>query len=142
MRRWEGGQRRLRFMEGRYGADALGRFLSVGACAVLLLSLLAGRRGASLSRGAALLALGMIGWSYYRILSRDFARRSEENRRFLALTGRAGAWLAVRRSCFRQRKDYAFFRCPSCRRMARVPRGRGRIRITCPHCGYAYERRT
>ena len=46
------------------------------------------------------------------------------------------------KSCFRQRKDYAFFRCPSCREIVRVPRGKGKIRITCPRCGYAFEKKT
>ena len=42
----------------------------------------------------------------------------------------------------KQRKDYAFFRCPSCKAMLRVPRGKGKIRVTCRKCGNAFERRT
>ncbi|MCD8001749.1 MAG: hypothetical protein LUE95_04085, partial [Oscillospiraceae bacterium] len=42
----------------------------------------------------------------------------------------------------KQRRDYVFFRCPSCKAMLRVPRGKGRIRVTCRKCGNAFEKKT
>jgi uncharacterized paraquat-inducible protein A len=41
-----------------------------------------------------------------------------------------------------QRKTYAFFRCPKCRQRVRVPKGRGRICITCPKCRTEFTRRS
>ena len=34
-----------------------------------------------------------------------------------------------------QRKEYNIFKCKSCGRKVRVPRGKGKIEVTCPICG-------
>ena len=44
----------------------------------------------------------------------------------------------VLRERWKQRKDYKFFSCPSCRAVMRVPRGRGKIRIVCHKCGNTF----
>ena len=33
-----------------------------------------------------------------------------------------------------QRKNYRFYKCPQCKQKVRVPKGRGKICITCPKC--------
>ena len=33
-----------------------------------------------------------------------------------------------------QKKIYRFYKCPQCRQRVRVPKGKGRICITCPKC--------
>ena len=40
----------------------------------------------------------------------------------------------------RQRNIYSFFKCPSCGTVLRVPKGKGRVRITCKSCGNVFER--
>ena len=32
-------------------------------------------------------------------------------------------------------KEHKYFTCPNCRTVCRVPRGKGKIIITCPKCG-------
>lgn len=39
-------------------------------------------------------------------------------------------------------KLYSFFNCPSCKEKIRVPKGKGKIRITCPSCGTKFEEKT
>ena len=132
-----------RFLEGRYGADALGRFLSVAGCVSILLCLLA--RWRELTVLANLLASGavfLMVWCYSRILSRNIPRRQAENQRFLALGRGIADWFRLQRDCFRLRKDYAFFKCPGCGRTVRVPKGKGKLRITCRSCGFSFERKT
>lgn len=144
MRRWrQNGIPRPRFMEGRYGGDPLGRFLSVAGCLLLLLAMLLGSTGrSSLSGLLGLIAIGLVGWCYFRILSRNYNRRAAENSRYLDLRDRVTGWFCLQKDCFSQRRDYAFYRCPSCHQLVRVPKGKGRIRITCRRCGYAFERKT
>ncbi|MBQ5503975.1 MAG: hypothetical protein IIT95_02655, partial [Oscillospiraceae bacterium] len=46
---------------------------------------------------------------------------------------------------FRRIKDsrkYKFFRCPSCKNRLRVPRGKGKIKVTCPKCGERFQKKT
>ena len=130
------------FMNNRYGADPLGRFLAICGCVCILLSVAVRGKVPLLAGLFSAAALALIVWCYSRILSRNFARREAENRKYLSCRNRFTGSFRLLKNCFRQRKEYAFFRCPSCREVVRVPRGKGRIRITCPRCGYAFEKKT
>lgn len=125
-----------RFMSGRNGTDQLARCFSYAALVCIVVNLFL--------RSSLLwaLGLGLLILSYFRIFSRNVARRREENARFVRWTRGIGGWAAGLRDRWRQRKDYRFFRCPGCRAMLRVPRGKGRIRVTCRKCGNAFERKT
>ena len=41
-----------------------------------------------------------------------------------------------------EKKSYRFFKCPACRQNIRVPKGKGRIEITCPRCGNRFIKKT
>ena len=43
---------------------------------------------------------------------------------------------------FEMRKEYRIFRCKGCGRNIRVPRGKGKLEITCPLCGRKVIHRT
>ena len=128
-----------RFMSGRYGGDAFSNFLSLAALVVVVLGLFVpGLFGMLLGwlGGAALI------YSYYRIFSRNIPRRAAENRWFLAQRYAVQQRFAGARTRFAQRKVYRYFRCPRCRQQLRVPRGRGRISITCPKCGTSFIKKS
>ncbi|MBR1497036.1 MAG: hypothetical protein IJ617_05365 [Oscillospiraceae bacterium] len=125
-----------RFMVGRNGPDQLTRALTGLSLAVLVFNLFL--RSTALN----VLWMAIMIWAYYRMFSRNLARRREENARYMQweyklVSGLRGWWDRLR-----QRRDYVFFRCPECRAMLRVPRGKGKIRVTCRKCGNAFERRT
>ena len=125
-----------RFMAGRDGTDQLNRFLSVLAMALIVLNLFLRSSVLWLLGFAALVLV------YLRMFSRNIEKRRRENERYLQakykLTGGARNWIDRQK----QRRDYAFFRCPACHAMLRVPRGKGKIRVTCRKCGNAFERKT
>ena len=54
--------------------------------------------------------------------------------------------MKTRRSCvFFSRltdKQYRYFRCPGCRQVVRVPRGKGKINIRCPKCSRQFIKKT
>lgn len=130
-------------MEGRYGADALGRFLSVSGCVIMLLAVIfRSVWNGILSNLLVSLALLCLILCYGRVLSRNISARQKENDRYLQKEHAVYDWFALKRDCFVQRRDYAFFRCPGCGRTVRVPKGKGRIRITCRHCGFSFEKKT
>ena len=144
MKRFDSGSKpRFRFMEGRYGADALGRFLSVSGCVIMLLAVIfRSVWNGILSNLLVSLALLCLILCYGRVLSRNISARQKENDRYLQKEHAVYDWFALKRDCFVQRRDYAFFRCPGCGRTVRVPKGKGRIRITCRHCGFSFEKKT
>lgn len=40
------------------------------------------------------------------------------------------------------KQAYKFFKCPSCRQRIRIPKGKGRIEITCPRCGERFIKKS
>lgn len=128
-----------RFMAGRNGPDQLSRALTALLLAVLILSMFAEAR---LSR--ILMALFMLGviYLYFRIFSRNVSRRREENAAYMQRTASLRAWFRSLGERWRQRRDYKFFRCPMCRTLLRVPRGKGKIKIVCRKCGNSFIRNT
>ena len=124
-----------RFMAGRNGIDQLNLFL-LGLDLVLLLL-------ASFFRGSAgwlayLPVFALLGYSYFRMLSRNLVRRREENGKYLRARYKLSADLKIRREKWVQRKDYKFFTCPSCKTTLRVPRGHGKPKIVCRKCGNSF----
>ena len=122
-------------MSGRYGFDRFCGFLSF--CSLLLVVL-----GALFSPLLYWLGLGALGYCYFRMLSRNTRKRYQENLKYLALESKVTGWFATRRTRFRQRKQYHYYRCPHCRQQLRVPRGRGKISITCPKCGTQFIKKS
>ena len=41
-----------------------------------------------------------------------------------------------------ERKKYKVFICPTCKQKLRVPRGKGKISISCPKCGTSFIKKT
>lgn len=160
------------FMQGRYGTDALNRFLSGVIIALILISMFVrGRAGSIL--GLAIWAL--IIYMYYRTFSRDISRRYAENQKFLSFSsklrtklGRGGASIpygtgfrnvggtfdfrrtiealkqraAKRKAQQEANAGYRIFVCPKCSQKIRIPKGKGKIMVRCPKCGEEFAKRT
>ena len=101
--------------------------LSAGLVASLLSVLI---RFAPVNLALFLLSYGMMFWAIFRGLSRNTYKRYQENRKFLQLTGRL------------KDREHRYFDCPKCRQMVRVPRGKGKISITCPRCREKFVKKT
>ena len=129
-------ERFYRFMQGRNGMDELARMHSWLVLILLLVGMFT-RIGLF-----SLLALGLLIYMYFRVFSRNTSKRYEENRKYLDFRyNRTVAWNRFKKR-FAQRRDYKFFKCPMCRQEVRVPRGHGKIEITCPKCREKFIRRT
>ena len=117
-----------RFMTGRYGTDKLNTLiLGIGLVLCLL----------SMFMPIAWLTLLLTGLSYvfmgiaiFRSLSRNTYKRYLENRRYLAIHARL------------KDKNHKYYRCPKCRQSVRVPKGKGKIAITCPKCKERFVKKT
>ena len=130
-------QRIQTFMIGRNGPDTLSRATSVLACLLLILSLpLRGIAGSILW----LLAAVFLVFSYWRMLSKNTLRRQEENQKYLQLVSPLTRRYSQIKTRLHQRKLYSFFKCPECGTVLRIPKGKGKVRITCKNCSYKFER--
>ena len=124
------------FMLGRYGPDHLGT-------AMFILAVILGIVGGILSfRPLTLLAYVILIMVIYRMLSRNIQRRRAENDRFISIFWPLRRKMRIWTERLKNRKDYRFFKCPACGNILRVPRHKGRVKITCPKCGERFERKT
>lgn len=124
-----------RFMYGRYGNDKFNMFLMFAALVVLIISWFT-------SRYISIFAIAILVYSYYRMFSRNYVKRSAENTKYINITFRLRGFFARYKKMWEQRKTYKFFKCPSCKQQVRVPRGHGRVEITCPKCRANFQRTT
>ena len=125
-----------RFMQGRYGNDQLNRFILGASFVVLLSSVVSGWK--------ILYSIGLLFMilSYVRLFSRNIADRYQENQKYIQLKQRFLSVFKNKGNHFKQRKNYRFFRCPSCKQKVRVPRGKGKIEISCPKCRTKFIKRS
>ena len=124
-----------RFMYGRSGNDQLNLFL-MGLYLLLYLVFMLTRLELLYIASFALLAVTL-----FRLLSRNLERRRMENAQFMRTAGPFLSWLRFRRTIHRD-KEHVYFKCPSCGQRLRVPRGRGKITVTCRSCGASFQEKS
>ena len=117
-----------RFMAGRYGTDKLNSLLLWIAAAFVLLSVFF--QNPWLNLVSVLLAYSLMGVVIFRSLSRNTYQRHKENRRYLNLLERL------------KDREHRYFTCPKCRQSVRVPKGKGKIAISCPKCREKFIKKT
>ena len=117
------------FMIGRYGSDKLNQALLIAGVVLMLIGALLGGRFVWAS-WCSLLSYLPLFWCIFRMYSRNIEARRRENAAF------CGFFQHLRD------QEHRYFRCPRCRQMVRVPRGRGKINIRCPKCGERFIRTT
>ena len=122
-------------MIGRNGNDELNRFLLAADMVLILLSVIFSR---GIGRFLSPIGLVLLGFTYYRMFSRDLIRRSDENAKYFRIREHFLGMIRVRKEQWVQRKDYKFFVCPACKATLRVPKGRGKIKIVCRKCGNSF----
>ncbi len=121
-----------KFMYGRNGYDELGRFLFVPIILLMILSIII--NVPIIKMIFTLIIWILIIYMYFRIFSKNIAKRKAENAKYLSKRN----YLQTR---INQRKEYRFYTCPKCKKHLRVPKGKGHIIITCKNCGYKFERK-
>lgn len=129
-------EKMIRFMQGRYGADQFSRFLLVIAMIFTILSLFIGKHFFYF------LAIVFLLYSYIRMFSKNFKKRYKENQYYLKYVNKLSAFFRYKKAEMAQSKHYHIYKCPKCRQKIRIPRGKGKIAITCPTCHNEFRKRS
>ena len=117
-----------RFMMGRYGTDKLNSLLLWVAVILVFFSVFLPSGWPNLA--SVLLSYVLMGIVIFRCLSRNTYQRHKENRRYLNLLERL------------KDREHKYFSCPKCKQSVRVPKGKGKIAITCPKCREKFIKNT
>ena len=125
-----------KFMLGRYGPD----HLNVALFVLVIILDIANAFAEKLWLG--MVSMVIIFFAMFRMLSRNIYARRRENDRFLRFWW--PIWRKIKGFIDRRKngKGFRFFKCPACRNMLRVPRGKGKIMVTCPKCGEKFQKKT
>ena len=115
-------------MAGRYGIDKMNMGL-LGAgfllCVVAMILPFA-----ALDLALTAVSYGLMVWALFRTFSRNTYKRYQENSRYLRFLEQL------------KDREHRYFECPRCRQPVRVPRGKGKISITCPKCKEQFIKKT
>ena len=133
-------QRVFEFMQGRYGVDQLSNFLIWTGVILALLKMFMPYH-----------ILVVVSWvliiyAYVRILSKDTSKRYAQNQKFLDRTwGIRNTFAKIKYRIKYGKQDaspYRIYRCRKCGQKIRIPKGKGKIMITCPKCKYQFKKRS
>lgn len=117
-----------KIMTGRYGADQLSWVILVVSFCISIMARIFNTRILDV---LGIVALGIV---VYRMFSKNISARYQENTRFL------NKWNLIKRKVnnriqrIKDLKYYKYYKCSNCKQVLRVPRGKGKISITCPKC--------
>ncbi|MBQ7817427.1 MAG: hypothetical protein IJ388_01340 [Oscillospiraceae bacterium] len=116
------------FMMGRYGTDKLSMtILGAGVIASIVAMFIP---FPLIKMLLTLAAYVLMFWAIFRCFSRNTYKRYQENRKFLL-------WLDKIKD-----RQHKYYNCPRCRQPVRVPKGKGKIAISCPKCGEKFIRKS
>ena len=121
------------WLKGRQGPDDLA-VSSVNLAVVLVLVNVFARQA-----WLGWLALALVLYAMFRIQSTNLGARSRENASFLKALGPVRPWVQNPKAALAEHKAYKHAACPSCKQRVRVPRGKGKLRVTCPACHTKFE---
>ncbi len=117
-----------RFMMGRYGHDKLNMALLVTGLITSFVTMFVPVWWIDLV--LTVLSYVLLVVSMIRCFSRNTYKRYQENRKYLLLVDRI------------KDRSHRYYSCPKCRQTVRVPKGKGKIAITCPKCREKFVKKT
>lgn len=125
-----------KFMTGRYGMDQL-NFGIFGASIVVAFISMFFHNG----------LISIFSWIlfilyFFRVFSKNTAKRYKENELFLTYLRPLQGWFNKKKSRLKDSKTHKYFTCPNCKQTIRVPKGKGKISISCPKCRNEFIKKT
>lgn len=128
-------------LKNRYGFDRLSFFLLVVSVLFLL------------EENLYLISIALIMYVIYRMLSKNFSKRKDELQTYLLVNHKIRMFFKKMlrepkvhynkiKVSTKRRMKYKYIKCNLCRKEMRVPRGKGKIVVTCPHCANKFDAKT
>lgn len=134
------------FMVGRYGYDKFSRFLIVLSMVLMILTVFLNLKYLYI------IALVVLAFGYYRMISRNIKRRKRENEIYTSIVSKFSFRKKPEQAEANGVRKYADFevyqeigedeetvyycyKCRGCGHEIREPEGQGIVKIVCPDCG-------
>ena len=124
-----------RLMANRNGMDSFSFTLLILALIILILARFT-------IPHVCFLAFALVIYAYYRVFSKKTVKRQEENEVFLNILKPIVNFFKRTKLLIFGTKDYKYLKCPNCKQILRVSRGKGLIEITCKKCKKIFRKKT
>ncbi len=121
------------FMYGRNGVDGLNIALSI---LYLVLSLVLPN-----NYFINLISLIPLGFALFRTFSKNLATRRAENDWFMRHFNKVRTTFTKWNNRLKD-TTHCYVKCKNCRQTLRLPKGRGKLQVTCPKCGHRFAKKT
>ncbi|MGI6755115.1 MAG: BRcat domain-containing protein [Atopobiaceae bacterium] len=127
------GDKITEWLRDRNGVDVISNISVAVAILVIVINLFV--HASTLS----LVAIALLLYAGFRISSRNVNARREEVEHLMVILGPAAAWVKDPKAAMKEAKEYRHLSCPTCGQRVRVPRGKGKVRVTCPKCKNKFD---
>ena len=123
-----------RFMIGRYGADQLWRALMIFYLLAIVITNIVYRFSKIAYYSLSVLSLAIIIFAVFRVFSKNIEARRKENQEWLKITGGIRQKFICAKERNKQKKTHKFVKCKQCKKVLRLPKNKGKLNVSCPHC--------
>ena len=150
------------FQQQQRGLDELNRAMMITALILTILGMFFAQLGGWLRFAFTGIAAVLLILMVLRMTSKNTAKRYQENMKYLTVVTAVKDWFrrtfrkkggngytantraksAHKNPSWSEMRQYKYLICPQCAQRLRVPRGKGRIRVTCTNCGNVFETRS
>lgn len=124
-----------KFFYGRNGFDDLAKLFIILSIIVFFIYGFWPKEQMLVKSILSLISYALMIYAYFRIFSKKIYKRVQENKKYLGFVN-------INKAKWKHRKTHKFYRCPNCRTWLRVPKGRGKITITCVKCSSKIDKKT
>lgn len=123
-----------KFMVGRYGIDQLWRALLIFYLIAIVITNIVYRYSKIAYYSLSVICAAIIVFAVFRVFSKNIEARRRENQDWLKITGGIRQKILFQKERSKQRKTHKFVKCKKCKKTLRLPKNKGKLNVTCPHC--------
>lgn len=120
-----------------YGVDFLSKTMIIVALILSLINLKFKNRVIEVITMILIVYFGI-----FRVFSVNRYQRMVENQKFAKAVKPMTDFFEKYKIRALNSKDKKYIKCPNCKKEMKIPRNKGKIKVTCPHCGHKFVKKS
>lgn len=125
------------YLQKVYGVDFFSKTMIVFALILSLINLKFKNRVIEI-----ITMLLIVYFGIFRVFSVNKYQRMIENQKFAKAVKPMTDFFEKYKIRALNSKDKKYIKCPNCKKEMKIPRNKGKIKVTCPHCGHKFVKKS
>ncbi|MDU7140442.1 MAG: hypothetical protein E6313_03470 [Finegoldia magna] len=125
------------YLQRVYGVDFFSKTMIVFALILSLINLKFKNRVIEIITMILIVYFGI-----FRVFSVNKYQRMIENQKFAKAVKPMTDFFEKYKIRAVNSKDKKYIKCPNCKKEMKIPRNKGKIKVTCPHCGHKFVKKS